>query len=172
MTEIAPTSSGTGPVPVAAPPAPQPTVVAMQNMWAAMTALSQSQAPPAPVHTPVAPAASPAVVPTPAPASTTAPAPAGFHTTGPWVAGALYVVVPSAPLMPIVETDIVPDGEEGPKWYAITRGHYIGVTLSNPLAVNAVVGVSHSGMKGYKTQALALAAFNEMLRYNMVAVIP
>ncbi|KAJ6468696.1 hypothetical protein C8R47DRAFT_1078275 [Mycena vitilis] len=168
MTEFTPTSSGTDSVPVAAPPNPQPNVVAMQNMWAAMTALSQSQAPPAPVHAPVTPAASPAPTPAPAPA----PAPAGFHTTGPWVAGALYVVVPAAPLMPIVETNIVPDGEEGPKWYAITRGHYIGVTLSNPLALNAVVGVSYSAMKGYKTQALALAAFNEMLRYNLVAVVP
>jgi hypothetical protein len=68
-----------------------------------------------------------------------------------------------------VEPDAV-EGEEK-QWYAITRGLYVGVTLSNSLAVNAVSGVSRSSMKGHATQALAAAAFNEMLAYNMVTVL-
>jgi hypothetical protein len=72
--------------------------------------------------------------------------------------------------MPIAEPAL-PEGADSPAWYAITRGLYVGVTLCNPLAVNAVSGVPRSGMKGYKSQALALAAFNELLGYNMVAVV-
>ncbi|KAJ7666205.1 hypothetical protein DFH06DRAFT_1127333 [Mycena polygramma] len=95
----------------------------------------------------------------------------GFHTKGPWVAGNLYVVVPTGDLLPITEEE-VPAGETGPNWYCITKGHYVGVTPSNPLALNATLGVSGSAMKGYGTQALALAAFNQLLGYRMVAVIP
>ncbi|KAJ7435120.1 hypothetical protein B0H11DRAFT_2257619 [Mycena galericulata] len=76
--------------------------------------------------------------------------------------GGFYVVIPPAPLLPIAE----------PIWYCITKGRYVGVTLNNALALAAVVGVSGGNMKGYKTQALALAAFNELLQYHMVAVIP
>jgi hypothetical protein len=43
--------------------------------------------------------------------------------------------------------------------------------MNNALAMAAVVGVSRSAMKSYKTQALALAAFNEMLTYNLVQVL-
>ncbi|KAJ7825681.1 hypothetical protein B0H13DRAFT_1918550 [Mycena leptocephala] len=177
MTNFPQPSSGTASVPVAAfafPPNTDPAAIAnFQNLWAAMTALSQGQAPapaPAPaLAAPVQTAAPPVpttapVVQSPAPA-----APVGFRTRGPWVAGALYTVVPTAPLMPIAEDEHV--GEDASPWYAITRGLYVGVTLSNALAVNAVVGVRGSGMKGYATQALALAAFNELLAYNMVAVI-
>ncbi|KAJ7834497.1 hypothetical protein B0H13DRAFT_1914068 [Mycena leptocephala] len=93
----------------------------------------------------------------------------GFRTRGPWVAGALYTVVPTGPLLAIAEDEYT--DEEGPTWYAITRGLYVGVTLSNALAVNAVVRVSGSNMRSFATQALALAAFNKLLGYNMIAVV-
>jgi hypothetical protein len=68
--------------------------------------------------------------------------------------------------MPIAEED---NSER--LWYAITRGLYVGITLNNPLALAAVLGVSGSAMKGHKTQAKALAVFNELLAFNMVRVI-
>jgi hypothetical protein len=94
-----------------------------------------------------------------------------FHATGPWVAGALYIVVPSAPLAAIPE-DPPAFGESFPLWYCITRGHFVGCTLSNALALNATLGVSGSAMKSYKSQALAVAAFNQLLGYQMITVIP
>ncbi|KAJ7837458.1 hypothetical protein B0H13DRAFT_2368129 [Mycena leptocephala] len=79
---------------------------------------------------------------------------------------------PAPAPMPIVGfQDELEEGAQGPTWYCITRGHYIGVTTSNALAINAVVGVSASTMKGHKTQAKAVHAFNELLSYNMVTVI-
>ncbi|KAJ7601257.1 hypothetical protein B0H17DRAFT_1223303 [Mycena rosella] len=56
--------------------------------------------------------------------------------------------------------------------YCITKGKYAGITLSHALALNAVVGVFSSAMKSYKSQSLALSAFNEMLQYRMVVIIP
>jgi hypothetical protein len=88
-----------------------------------------------------------------------------FRTHGPWVAGVLYQVVPGGPLAPIAE-----ENETSGDWYCIHKGLYVGVTLSHALATNAVVGVSNSGMKGYKTQVAALAAFNELLGYNMIRI--
>ncbi|KAJ7747898.1 hypothetical protein DFH07DRAFT_962317 [Mycena maculata] len=81
----------------------------------------------------------------------------------------LYLVVPTAPLM-IVHEDPVADGADGPLWYCITKGTYVGVHTSHALALTAVQGVGSSAMKSYKTQALAVAAFNEMLAYRMVAI--
>ncbi|KAJ7790914.1 hypothetical protein B0H14DRAFT_3501155 [Mycena olivaceomarginata] len=93
----------------------------------------------------------------------------GFQTRGPWVAGVLFLVVPTGPLTHIPE-DPVPEGFE-PLWYCITRGKHIGVTIHNSLAMAAVVGVSRSSMKSYKAQALAVTAFNEMLQFNLVQVL-
>ncbi|KAJ7777829.1 hypothetical protein DFH07DRAFT_950883 [Mycena maculata] len=93
-----------------------------------------------------------------------------FQTRGPWIAGNLYVVVPSGPLLPLAK-DPVPEGEDAPLWYCITKGSYIGVTLSNDLVIAAVTGVSSSRMKSYKTQALALTAFNEAQSYGLLIVI-
>lgn len=120
-----------------------------------------------------APAPAPAVpAPAPAAAATSVPVPPTiFHTTGPWVAGALYVVVPSAPLLAIPE-ETPAFGDSSPLWYCITRGHFVGCTLSNSLALNATLKVSGSAMKSYKSQALALAAFNDSLGYQMITVIP
>ncbi|KAJ7097099.1 hypothetical protein B0H15DRAFT_797819 [Mycena belliarum] len=144
---------------------------------AAPGAESNPSVPAAPSPAPVVAAPAPSVIAAPAPSVVAAPAPSvvsvssplGFHTAGPWVAGSLYLVVPTGPLLPIAEDAT---GEETPAWYCITRGHYVGVTLSNPLALAAVSGVGSSSMKGYKTQALALAAFNQMLSFQMVVVIP
>jgi hypothetical protein len=97
------------------------------------------------------------------------PAQAGFQTRGPWIAGALYQVVPAATLMAIAEP--VQNNEDDPLWYCITRGSYVGVTQSHALAVAAVSGVSRSHMKSYKSQVLALAAFNDMLQFHMVVVV-
>ncbi|KAJ7441678.1 hypothetical protein B0H11DRAFT_1749663, partial [Mycena galericulata] len=63
------------------------------------------------------------------------------------------------------------ENQETPLWYAVTKGRYVGVHLNHPMALNAVVGVSGNAMKSYKTQALALTAFNEMLDFGMVAVL-
>ncbi|KAJ7836465.1 hypothetical protein B0H14DRAFT_2589682 [Mycena olivaceomarginata] len=73
------------------------------------------------------------------------------------------------PLVAIAEPPVA-EGEE-PLWYCVTRGKHVGLTINNALAMAAVVGVSRSSMKSYKTQALALAAFNEMLTYNLVQVL-
>ncbi|KAJ7487165.1 hypothetical protein FB451DRAFT_1392011 [Mycena latifolia] len=104
-----------------------------------------------------------------APAAAIAPAAStGFLTRGPWVVGGLYLVVPTGPLALIPEQE--PAEEQF--WYSITRGRYVGVTLSHSLALAAVSGVSRSSMKSYKTEVAAAAAFNEMLSYNLVAVLP
>ncbi|KAJ7901032.1 hypothetical protein B0H14DRAFT_3422941 [Mycena olivaceomarginata] len=95
---------------------------------------------------------------------------AGFQTHGPWVAGALYLVVPTGPLVAVAEPPVA-EGEE-PFWYCVTCGKHVGLTINNALAMAAVVGVSRSSMKSYKTQALTLAAFNKMLTYNLVQVLP
>ncbi|KAJ7907034.1 hypothetical protein B0H13DRAFT_1879974 [Mycena leptocephala] len=172
MTNFPQPSSGTASVPVAAfafPPSTDPAAIAdFQNMWATMTMLSQGQVPapvPAPaLMAPVQTAAPPVpttvpVVQSPAPA-----APVRFRTRSSWVVGALYIVVPTAPLMPIVEDEHI--DEDTSPWYAIMRGLYVGITLSNALAINAVVGIRSSHMKSYATQA-----FNDLLANNMVAVI-
>ncbi|KAJ7629775.1 hypothetical protein DFH06DRAFT_1338201 [Mycena polygramma] len=185
MTHLTGTTSGTGTVPVAAPAsnaaAIEQMAATLQSLTddvAAMSTTLRTQVPvveisDSPPASPVLTSAAAAPTPSPTPAATT-PAPVGFHTRGPWVAGALYTVVPSGPLLPIAEPDIEHgvEGEEAPRWYAITSGLYVGVTSSHPLATHAVVGVRRSGMKGYGTQALALAAFNDFLRYNMVTVVP
>ncbi|KAJ6518241.1 hypothetical protein C8R47DRAFT_1205305 [Mycena vitilis] len=149
------------------PPSPAQ-AAALQTMWAAMTALSQGHpAPSSPdVAAPATPDGSaPADAPPAAGAPSLRPAPTAFRSSAPWVAGALYHVVPAAALVSIPE-----DGDET-DWYAIYRGLYVGITLNNALATAAVVGVSGSSMKGHKTQDRALAAFNEMLLYHQIVVI-
>ncbi|KAJ7756761.1 hypothetical protein DFH07DRAFT_772997 [Mycena maculata] len=124
---------------------------------------------PATVNAPAATTAAPAgAVDTTPPAVPTGTG--GFHTCGPWIAGAFYVVVPAAPLQLIAEPPRQ-EGDEGDLWYAITKGTYVGVHQSQGLALAAVSSVSSSSMRSYKTQALAVAAFNEMLGYNMVSIV-
>ncbi|KAJ7703323.1 hypothetical protein B0H17DRAFT_1194510 [Mycena rosella] len=149
-----PASSGTEPsVPVASlPGANAQTVATLQAMLATMATLSQAQRPTAPAAPAVSPTTPAPAPPTPAPVvqATAVPPPIGLLTHGPWVVGSLYVIVPSASLMPIAED----------------------AGLNHALALNAVIGISSSAMKSYKSQALVLAAFNEMLQYRMVVVIP
>ncbi|KAJ7023227.1 hypothetical protein C8F04DRAFT_1271652 [Mycena alexandri] len=142
-------------VPAAMPP---DNAAAFQYFSAAVASLAQPSAPQ------VAPAPSPAPAPAPTPST------GAFLTRGPWVAGGLYLVVPSGPLLAVPEEEL-DDYEEPPIWYAITRGRYVGVTMNNGLAVNATTGISAGLQRKYKTQALALAAFNEMLRFGLVSVV-
>ncbi|KAJ7164589.1 hypothetical protein C8R43DRAFT_946405 [Mycena crocata] len=78
--------------------------------------------------------------------------PTGIHLTGP---GEVYGVVPLAPL------SLVPDN--GQKWYAVTKGRYVGCTPSASVAEAAVTGVSHALRAGFGSQALAVQAFNSAL---------
>ncbi|KAK7053553.1 hypothetical protein R3P38DRAFT_3170894 [Favolaschia claudopus] len=89
-----------------------------------------------------------------------------LSTTAPWVAGTLYIVVPPQRLAAIPE----PGGEDR-RWYSIYKGKFVGVTASNGLALAATVGVSGGQMSSWKTQALALAAFNEAIDFHTVAVV-
>ncbi|KAJ7625133.1 hypothetical protein DFH06DRAFT_1129072 [Mycena polygramma] len=91
--------------------------------------------------------------------ATAQPARTGIQHTAPWVAGAIYGVVPSAHLA------MVPDN--GEKWYAITKGRYVGVTNSTAVADNAVTRVSHALRSVYTTQAEAVQAFNDALDMNI-----
>ncbi|KAJ7020767.1 hypothetical protein C8F04DRAFT_1274603 [Mycena alexandri] len=95
----------------------------------------------------------------------TAPATASSAAahTGPWVAGTTYTVVPTAPLTPI------PD--HGEKWFAITRGRYVGLTNNAAVSLAAVSGVSTALTGKHATQTIALQHFNAALASGAVAVI-
>ncbi|KAJ7173033.1 hypothetical protein C8R43DRAFT_944075 [Mycena crocata] len=181
----APAASGTAPaVPVAANVSggDANTVAAIQLLTAAVASLAQAQvslshqsasplAPASVVDSPAEASSSPVPVPaTITPPASSVPvspaAPALFHTHGPWVVKNLYIVVPTSPMMAIVEDD-----EEGKLWYAITRGRFVGITLSSALATNSTTRVPAGTQKSFKTQAGAVAAFNELLGFNMVSVV-
>ncbi|KAJ7744436.1 hypothetical protein DFH07DRAFT_963662 [Mycena maculata] len=109
--------------------------------------------------------------PEPAPPSALADLPpsvnsAGFRTSGPWIVGALYIVIPTGGLLPIAD-----DATLERYWYCVTKGRYVCVTLSHALAWAAISSVSGGVMKAYKSQADAIAAFNESLQYHMVTVV-
>ncbi|KAJ7040188.1 hypothetical protein C8F04DRAFT_1178283 [Mycena alexandri] len=82
--------------------------------------------------------------------------------TGPWVTGTLYGVVPLAPLTAI------PDNNE--KWFAITRGRYVGLTTNSAISLNAVTGVSSGLSNRLSSQAEALHHFNTVLAAHAIAV--
>ncbi|KAJ7040100.1 hypothetical protein C8F04DRAFT_1254242 [Mycena alexandri] len=122
---------------------------------------------------PVAPASNAPMVVSPSTASTpavlAAPAtppvkPTPTYDSGPWIAGRMYSVVPSAPLATVGE-----DTDE--TWYAITRGRFVGVTNVQALDAAATLRVSGAAHKGYSTQAVALRAFNAALENNAVDVV-
>ncbi|KAJ7492945.1 hypothetical protein B0H11DRAFT_1911389 [Mycena galericulata] len=149
-------------------------VATLQLLSAAIATLAQESQGAHPASNAIASQPSPVEAPVAAPVPPPGPpppgnSPVGFQTHGPWVAGVLYIVVPAGPLLLITE-DAPVEGEDPPIWYSMTKGTYVGVHRSQALALAAVQGVSHSTMKGYKTQALAVAAFNEMLQYHMVAI--
>ncbi|KAJ6490573.1 hypothetical protein C8R47DRAFT_1214866 [Mycena vitilis] len=86
-----------------------------------------------------------------------------FRTTGPWIAGSLYTVVPAEPLA------AVPDNND--KWFAITSGKYVGLTKNAALSLAAVVGVSNALSTSFTSQTEALEHFNSALEGNAIAVI-
>ncbi|KAJ7093762.1 hypothetical protein C8R44DRAFT_890666 [Mycena epipterygia] len=169
MTGFFPAASGTESVPVAASSPPPGSDLTSNTAMAASTIGTPAPLSPAPMPVAAPPAPMPVIAPA-APAPVPAPAATGFLTRGPWIAGSLYVVIPTGPLMLTAE-DPPADPEEPPLWYCITAGRFVGVTLSNGMALAASQGVSNSQMKSHKTQALAVASFNELLGYNMVRVV-
>ncbi|KAJ7017741.1 hypothetical protein C8F04DRAFT_1278923 [Mycena alexandri] len=82
--------------------------------------------------------------------------------TAPWIAGNLYGVVPQAPLTAI------PDRNE--KWFAITRGRYVGLTTNSAVSLNAVAGVPSGLSDRCASQAEALQHFNVALAAHAVAI--
>ncbi|KAJ7635970.1 hypothetical protein DFH06DRAFT_1336118 [Mycena polygramma] len=80
---------------------------------------------------------------------------------GPWEAGVLYTVVPQLPLSG------VPDF--GEKWFAITRGSYVGLTKNSAISLSAVTGVSTALSEKFNTQLDALNHFNAALITGAVA---
>ncbi|KAJ7631458.1 hypothetical protein DFH06DRAFT_1337865 [Mycena polygramma] len=96
--------------------------------------------------------------PTPAPPTTP-------QSSGPWIAGLVYTVVPPQPLGPAPHDD-------GELWYGIQKGKFVGVTQDHSLALTAVTSISNNQMKLYKSQLLALEAFNAGLDAGRVEVRP
>ncbi|KAJ6463777.1 hypothetical protein C8R47DRAFT_1224945 [Mycena vitilis] len=119
-----------------------------------MTNFPQTQVAPAAYNAPAAPWTPPAPPAPPAQAST-----GGIRFTGPWLAGVIYGVVPGGPLA------TVPD--DGEKWYAITKGRFVGVTNSTAIADGAVSRVSHALRSVFDTQQEAVTAFNQALALNI-----
>ncbi|KAJ7614712.1 hypothetical protein DFH06DRAFT_1146231 [Mycena polygramma] len=85
-----------------------------------------------------------------------------FRSTAPWRAGLLYIVTPAAHL------DAVPDN--GDKWYAITRGRYVGITKNSAVSLNATTGISSGLAEKMANQQEALDHFNDALDAGAVAV--
>ncbi|KAJ7115645.1 hypothetical protein C8R43DRAFT_1138100 [Mycena crocata] len=109
-----------------------------------------------------------APAPAPAPATNIFPpiapvVPAFLRSTAPWIAGLLYVVVPASPL-----TSVTDNNE---KWFAITRGKYVGLTKNSAISLNAVSGVTTAISQKHATQREALDHFNAALLTGAVAVI-
>ncbi|KAJ6489314.1 hypothetical protein C8R47DRAFT_1215661 [Mycena vitilis] len=105
------------------------------------------------------------VVLAPAPAASTAPAQAnGFvRLTGPWIAGRVYSVIPTANLASVADN--------GGKWFSITRGKYIGLTQNSAVALTAVTGISTGLMQKFSNQTDALNNFNSALASGALAVV-
>ncbi|KAJ7913294.1 hypothetical protein B0H13DRAFT_1873977 [Mycena leptocephala] len=82
---------------------------------------------------------------------------------GPWTAGLLYSVIPAAPL------NTVPDN--GGKWFAITRGKYIGLTQNSVISLNTVTRVSTGLSEKFGSQADTLNHFNGVHLTSSLAVV-
>ncbi|KAJ7660349.1 hypothetical protein DFH06DRAFT_1326479 [Mycena polygramma] len=129
---------------------------AQANLFAAFATAPSLPSSPASV-------AAPAVATSPPPAPATAPAMAVLRSSAPWRAGFLYSVVPYAPLEAVVDN--------GDKWFAITRGTYVGLTQNSAISLNAVTGVSTGLSEKFTTQAMALAHFNAALASGAIAIL-
>ncbi|KAJ7229585.1 hypothetical protein C8J57DRAFT_1534333 [Mycena rebaudengoi] len=84
------------------------------------------------------------------------------QSMGLWIAGSLFNVLPPIPLTAVA------DNSE--KWYAITKGKYIGITPISAIATRAVSGVSNALQVVYHNQAEALATFNFALAHNLTNI--
>ncbi|KAJ7024558.1 hypothetical protein C8F04DRAFT_1270097 [Mycena alexandri] len=91
------------------------------------------------------------------------PPPGFLQSEAPWKAGILYSVVPRAPLAAI--------SDASDKWYAITRGKYVGITKNSALSVNAVIGVGSALSDRCSTLDEALDLFNSALAGNAIAIL-
>ncbi|KAJ6449022.1 hypothetical protein C8R47DRAFT_1084848 [Mycena vitilis] len=92
------------------------------------------------------------------------PAPPSFlRTHGPWLAGYLYSVVPPTSLGAVADN--------GDKWFAITRGKYVGLTKNSAISLNAVTGVSTGLSEKFSNQVDALAYFNAALATEAVSIL-
>ncbi|KAJ7075706.1 hypothetical protein B0H15DRAFT_956204 [Mycena belliarum] len=100
-----------------------------------------------------------------APQPPVAPTPAHIGMVGPWVAGRLYGVVPQAHLTPAL------DASPADKWYAITRGTYVGLTRNSAVSLHAVTGISTALSDRFTSQAEALDHFNTALDLGAIAII-
>ncbi|KAJ7766821.1 hypothetical protein B0H16DRAFT_1717161 [Mycena metata] len=140
--------------PAAPPPAAAPAPPAQPDAPASelKTEAAAPAAPPAPVRPPVG-------------AGLPAPLVAMLRDAeGPFLANEVFSVTPPQPLGSIEEE------VEAPEWYAITRGHFVGVVDQYALSAVAISGVAHGARKAYTTQHLALAAFNQALTWGGVQV--
>ncbi|KAJ6450442.1 hypothetical protein C8R47DRAFT_1230257 [Mycena vitilis] len=143
-------------------------------------ALTVAPAAPAPPVAPAAPCAPAVAAPAPAaapapPAAARTPPGAGLpapllallrdgDANAPFLANEVFSAVPRQSLLPIEEET------PAPEWYAITRGHFVGVVDQFALSHVAISGVAHGARKAYTTQALALDAFNQALTWGGVQV--
>jgi hypothetical protein len=91
------------------------------------------------------------------------PTPPFIRTSGPWLAGLLFGVTPQSAIV------AVPD--DGGKWFAITRGRYVGLTKNSAISIHAVTGISGGLSDKCSLQAEALDHFNSALSLGAVAVI-
>ncbi|KAJ7840363.1 hypothetical protein B0H13DRAFT_1910767 [Mycena leptocephala] len=132
-----------------------------QGMFHAAQAASAAHS--AVTSAPGIPQASPPVPPPQPTAPTGSAAPGFFQTTGPWIAGNLYTVIPSAPLSPVAD--------HGEKWFSVTRGKYVGLTKNSAISLNAVTGVSTGLMEKFSTQTDAINNFNAALHSGVVAIL-
>ncbi|KAJ7048212.1 hypothetical protein C8F01DRAFT_1268132 [Mycena amicta] len=89
---------------------------------------------------------------------------------GPWVAGALFDVIPPKPL----ERSSTPEETlVRTRWYAITQGRQVGITKDAQLAQQSVFNVANSmhSFNGPLAQEDALSHFNGRLALGYVEVV-
>jgi hypothetical protein len=71
--------------------------------------------------------------------------------------------------VPGAQLTAIPDN--GEKWFAITRGRYVGLTTNSAISLAAVTGVPGALSDRCSTQTDALQHFNGALALNAVAVL-
>ncbi|KAJ7836517.1 hypothetical protein B0H13DRAFT_2368687 [Mycena leptocephala] len=149
--------------------APAPTPVAAATVPSQDTIVDHTvvpEVPPLQALRPLSDSDDPAAAPSSAAATPAPPAAVtGLHMTAPWVAGAIYGVVPGGPLT------IVAENSSSDTWYAITKGRYVSVTNSTAIANGAVTRVSNALRTGYGSQAEAVQAFNAALSMPFLGLI-